>query len=133
MPFPLLHKTILFSPGKKESGKMILRTGSSIGFQAQAWYLQPAAEPLRGDSSLTTAWAEHRGSRALPPPLPGTKLRVLTTRGACAPATARAVLPTAPGTSSTCTQTETTLPTATTTHRQEHHAGGWHVKCVFIF
>lgn len=95
---------------------MVLRTGSSIGFQAQVWYLQPAAEPLREDSSLTTACAECRGTRALLPPLPWHKTEYNNT-GACASATA--VLPTAPGTSSSCTQTARALLTATTTtHRQ---------------
>lgn len=81
MPFPLLHKTILVSPGKKASGKIVLRTGSSPGFQAQVWYLQPAAEPLRGDSSLTTACAEPRGTRTLLPPLPWHKTESINNTG----------------------------------------------------
>lgn len=94
---------------------MVLRTGSSIGFQAQVCYQQPAAEPLREGISLTTAGAECRGTRALLPPLPWHKTECNNT-GVCASATA--VLPTAPGTSSSCTQTARALPTATITHRQ---------------
>lgn len=84
-PLPYaLSPPALVSSGKKVSGKMVLRTGSSIGFQAQVWYLQPVAELLTGDSSLPTVCAEYRGTRALPPPPRWHKTQEYnTTRGLC--------------------------------------------------